>query len=248
MTQPPRAHSAGFTLMEVILVMIVSASMLFGGTVLYNTLRDNSGAAAAKARTSALQIVVEKLVSESATGDLPTAAELNAEWVRQRQDAASSPWGGPADCKDSPTMVPGSAPAGTCRDPGGNKLVFRDLQVCETGVNTRCFESARAQGDAGTLVYLHYTAASLLPDGTYRLPRRRDAYVSTYDHSQKAYVATSRYAIAAENPDGKQFYFVTGPTYVDRMTGQPASPSMVAGVSGTDCACSPFDAAGTVGP
>jgi hypothetical protein len=212
--------------MEIILVMIVGASLLFAGTMLYNSLRDNAGAASAKVRTAALQGVVEKLISESPSGALPTADQLGAEWLRVRQDAKSSPWGGPATCGNGGI---GSCPASTS---------IREIQVCETGINSRCFESGQIQGDAGVMVYLHYTPMPLA--------NRRYPYVDVYDHSQKAYIRTLKYAIAAENQDGKQYYFVSGPHYTDQLTGQVASPSMVAGISGTSCVCSPFDTEGVI--
>ncbi len=212
--------------MEIILVMIVGASLLFAGTMLYNSLRENAGAASAKVRTAALQGVVEKLVAESPTSALPSADQLGAEWLRVRQDAKSSPWGGPATCGNGGI---GSCPASTS---------IREIQVCETGINSRCFESGLVQGDTGVMVYLHYTPATL--------NNRRYPYLDTYDHAQKAYIRTHRYAIAAENQDGKQYYFVSGPHYIDSLSGQPASPSMVAGITGMPCVCSPFDTEGVI--
>lgn len=210
----------GFTLMEVILVLIVGAILLAGGTLIYNQLRENAGSAAANSRAMALQGLVEKLASAD-NGNLPSTLALRAAWAQSRPDWASSPWGARAQCRSTDA-------AEVCSEG------IRAVTVCPNDMAERCYRDLSITGDSGVLVYLRY----------FDKPGRLRTYLDVWDNTQKLVVHTSRFAVAAENPDGRQFYFVHGPPDLDDSTGRPREPDSTWGKSG-NCSC--FDGAIDIG-
>ncbi len=86
----------GFTLTEVMLVLVVGAILLGSSLALYNQMRNNSGHTNAWQRVLALQTTVEDMAVANA-GNYPTVEELRVVWKNKRPlDYAVSPWGGPA--------------------------------------------------------------------------------------------------------------------------------------------------------
>lgn len=205
--RPIARRATGFTLMEVILVLIVGATLLAGGTLMYNQMRENAGAAAARAKVGQLHGVIEKLAAAN-NNNLPTPESLRAAWIQTRQDALNSPWGGKAQCG-----------GGDCADG------IRHVEVCKSDADSRCFDNATFTGDSGVLVYLRY----------YDRVRVLPPYLDVWDNSQKLYAHTAQFAVAAENPDGRQFYFVQGPADYDDQ-GKPRSPDSTRGKYG-NCGC-----------
>ena len=223
-----RRLARGFTLMEVMLVLIVGAALLGGGTLLYNQLRENAGAAAANTKALQLQGLVEKLVASNG-GDLPTATALRAAWEKSRSDFQTSPWGAKAQCRssDNTNLVTDTS---SCYD--GIRL----KTVCLTAAESRCFDNDTIAGDSGVLVYLRYADRQ----GRFR------TFLDVWDNTQKLYVHTSRFAVAAENPDGRQFYFVHGPPDLAADTGRPRAPDGITG-KGDPRSCNCNDAAIEIG-
>lgn len=194
--------------MEVILVLIVGATLLAGGTLMYNQMRENAGSAAANSKAMQLHGVIEKLASESG-GSLPTADALRARWKEVRQqDWDKSPWGGKAQCTGA-----------NCADG------IRVVTVCQTDSEERCFDDNKIPGANGALVYFRY----------FDRPRVLPPYLDIWDNSEKLYVHTSRYAVAVENAEGRQFYFVHGPSDLDS-NGNPRPPDSTRGKYG-NCSC-----------
>ena len=89
-------RQAGFTLTEVMLVLVVGALLLGSSVALYNQLRNNSGQTNAWQRVLALQTTVEDQAVIN-DGKYPSIAELRVAWKLKRSaDYNSSPWGGGA--------------------------------------------------------------------------------------------------------------------------------------------------------
>lgn len=86
----------GFTLTEVMLVLVVGAILLGSSLALYNQMRTNSGHTNAWQRVLALQTTVEDL-AVAKDGTYPSLSELRQVWkIKRAADYATSPWGGPA--------------------------------------------------------------------------------------------------------------------------------------------------------
>jgi hypothetical protein len=214
--------------MEIILVMIIGSSLLFAGSLVYNSLRESAGAANAKAKVSSLHQLIER-VSTQQSSALPSVASIRTEWSRVRADFGASPWGGTAKCQEGDGV--------NCNQG------IREVTVCRGNVSTRCLDGGTVIGDMGVMVYAHYATDDIDPTSFSFATRGRNSFLNTFDHTQKAYVTTSRYAVAAENANGKQFYFVHGPSYVD-------SGGRIATISispGNACSCSSTDLSGQVG-
>lgn len=93
-------RQAGFTLTEVMLVLVVGAILLGSSVALYNQLRTNSGHTNAWQRVIALQTTVEDQAVMN-DGRYPSIAELRTAWKMKRSaDFNVSPWGGPAWSKN----------------------------------------------------------------------------------------------------------------------------------------------------
>lgn len=93
-------RQAGFTLTEVMLVLVVGSILLGSSIALYNQLRMNSGNTNAWQRVVALQTTIEDQAVIN-DGKYPSIAELRDAWKRKRPaDYNSSPWGGGAFSKN----------------------------------------------------------------------------------------------------------------------------------------------------
>lgn len=89
-------RQAGFTLTEVMLVLVVGAILLGSSLALYNQMRTNSGHTNAWQRVLALQTTVEDLAVVN-DGKYPTITELRRSWkIKRASDYTASPWGGTA--------------------------------------------------------------------------------------------------------------------------------------------------------
>lgn len=118
MQRGDKRRQQGFTLAEVMLVLVVGAILLGAATMLYNQIRSNAGHSAAWNRVMGLQMVVEDLaVSKDQT--YPTLAELRDTWRRRRpNDFGNSPWGGPSIAGDASALGTHMGIRGGDRDPG----------------------------------------------------------------------------------------------------------------------------------
>lgn len=95
-TYASRSTQSGFTLTEVMLVLVVGAILLGSSLALYNQMRNSSGHTNAWQRVIALQTTVED-IAVAKNGTYPTIDELRTVWkARRPADYAASPWGGPA--------------------------------------------------------------------------------------------------------------------------------------------------------
>jgi len=84
----------GFTLTEVMLVLVVGAILLGSSLALYNQMRNNSGHTNAWQRVLALQTTVEDIAVAN-NGTYPTVEELRRVWkLKRASDYNVSPWGG----------------------------------------------------------------------------------------------------------------------------------------------------------
>lgn len=210
----PRAPIAakearGFTLAEVMLVLIIGAVVLGSATVMYAMLRDSASAATANARAAALRAVVERLMSSSSNGLMPSVTLVRQAWTESRPDWGASPWGGTAAC---------AAADANCVNG------IRDIRACETDTASRCYQDVTLAGDSGVMVYFHMVRP------------RRENLIDIWDNNQKLYVHASRYAIAVENPRGRQFYFVNAPPDLDPVTSAIRPPDATSGRGG-ECGC-----------
>lgn len=121
----------GFTLAEVMLVLVIGAILLGAATMLYNQIRSNAGHSAAWNKVMGLQMVVEDLaVSKDQT--YPTIDELRGAWSRRRtNDFANSPWGGTVIANDGSLPNVHFGILGGDRDPG---LYTTDPNLGDSGI------------------------------------------------------------------------------------------------------------------
>ncbi len=105
-------RQAGFTLTEVMLVLVVGAILLGSSIALYNQLRTNSGHTNAWQRVVALQTTVEDQAVIN-DGKYPSIAELRVAWkLKRAADYNSSPWGGSAWSKTDAAATAGGIAGG----------------------------------------------------------------------------------------------------------------------------------------
>lgn len=129
-------RQAGFTLTEVMLVLVVGAILLGSSLALYNQMRNNSGHTNAWQRVLALQTTVEDLAVLN-DGQYPTIDEVRRTWKLKRpSDYSVSPWGGIAVAGQDTARADGIA---------GGDLVTTDGMM---------FENV---GDIGILYYYRQT-------------------------------------------------------------------------------------------
>jgi prepilin-type N-terminal cleavage/methylation domain-containing protein len=96
-----RSLQAGFTLTEVMLVLVVGAVLLASSLMLYGQLRAQSGNSNAYKKVMGLHMAVEDVAAAREDGNYPSIAELRQAWSLKRvADANMSPWGGIAVAGD----------------------------------------------------------------------------------------------------------------------------------------------------
>ncbi|MNK73617.1 hypothetical protein D3C87_931150 [compost metagenome] len=175
-----RQRQAGFTLTEVMLVLVVGAILLGSSLALYNQMRNNSGHTNAWQRVLALQTTVED-IAVAKNGTYPTIDELRTVWkARRPSDYATSPWGGPAM---------GGAPASESKDGiRGNQRAADDYSDDKTNV-----------GDSGILYY-YYLAPNEL-DGYL-------TFADLAKGGDKTQIRFYMVSIADSN--GDRYYYVNG--------------------------------------
>ncbi|MNR92345.1 hypothetical protein D3C86_590350 [compost metagenome] len=91
----PRAKRTerGLTLIEVTLAIVIGIVVVGGATLLYRQAARSAGNVKAQNKTTALAVLVEEQFVK--LNRYPTHDQLRKHWVRYRDDALMSPWGGP---------------------------------------------------------------------------------------------------------------------------------------------------------
>lgn len=120
----------GFTLTEVMLVLVVGSILLGSSLALYNQMRNNSGHTNAWQRVLALQTTVEDIAVAN-NGNYPTVEELRRVWKLKRPaDYNISPWGGLAIGGDSGETADGIRG----RTLNGDDYSDQDSNVGDSGI------------------------------------------------------------------------------------------------------------------
>ncbi len=89
-----QGRKRGFSLVEVLLVIVVGTVLLMSATLMYLNARDSAGMTKARDKVMALQQVVEQMAT-TAGGTYPEIYQVAQVWDEKRKgDVASSPWGG----------------------------------------------------------------------------------------------------------------------------------------------------------
>lgn len=237
--------SAGFTLAEIMLVLVVGAIVLGSATLLFGELRNNASAAVAQQRTAALQGLIETYLA-AYPGTTPSYQWVADRWLASRQkDYDYSPWGGFAQCNTGATTFTDDGgvarPSQCLASPGGSTAYvgIRYIQIggCTAGVNPpdQGSNSSSQIGDDGVLDYIQLTdtcyeyAAGGSETGS-------GYYLGVWDNALKAFSFSSLYAVAIEDQQGNQFSFVKGPGYCTSSgcappstNGQPLAGRVVSG-------------------
>lgn len=111
--------TAGFTLIEAILVITIGTVLLASGTFLYRQYRQSVGDAAALDKVMAFQGTIESLYSmqgatpNGQTSSYPSLATVTSAWTAKRpSDYNMSPWGGYAIVNGANLGVTGGAASG----------------------------------------------------------------------------------------------------------------------------------------
>jgi Type II secretory pathway, pseudopilin PulG len=91
----PRAKRTerGLTLIEVTLAIVIGIVVVGGATLLYRQAAVSAGNVKAQNKTAALAVIVEEQFVK--LNRYPTHDQLRKHWLKYREDALLSPWGGP---------------------------------------------------------------------------------------------------------------------------------------------------------
>lgn len=82
----------GFTLIEVTLAIVLGIFVVAGSILMYRQALLSAGNVKAQDKTSSLAVLIEEYAVR--TGRYPTHDQLRKLWVKNRDDALLSPWGG----------------------------------------------------------------------------------------------------------------------------------------------------------
>jgi prepilin-type N-terminal cleavage/methylation domain-containing protein len=170
------ARSRGFTMIEIILVIVIGVVLVASGTVMYRQYRQSVGDAAAFDRVNALQNVVESTYAQmqsmpgvTTTGTYPPLSTVASAWQLKRpQDYANSPWGGIAGAGvggvSQASSMAGGIANGAVPPPntGDNGILY---YWRATNPNTYVSASDSAGGQTTSVAFYNYivTIVSNLP-------------------------------------------------------------------------------------
>ncbi len=152
-------REAGFTLTEVMLVLIISSILLSSAVLLYGQLRNSSGHTAAWKKVIALQIVVEDMVVAK-DGKYPSIDEVREVWkIKRPNDYNMSPWGGQAIGNGAVDgIIGGDLPAGdhsTHANQGDSGILYYYRQTNPTTGGLMIFsDRARGGEEMGVRFYM----------------------------------------------------------------------------------------------
>ncbi len=206
--QMPRGEGQrGFTLMEIILVIVIGVTLLFSATVIFNVARNSAATSRARDKVLALQSLVEQVASAQA-GTYPDMIQLPQLWAQHRPtDYDVSPWGGyiTHGCPDGTSTPPAgytasfyaglagqATPVGMTYSVGAAPTTCGYQDLAAQAYNQTSFPPPPASASVGELDYRVILA---------------DATASFWDASMNDNVTVRSYAISIRGEDDNDMFY-----------------------------------------
>ncbi len=197
----------GFTLIEIILVIVIGVTLLLSATVIFNVARNSASTARARDKVLALQSLVEQVASAQ-SGAYPDMVQLPQLWAQHRPaDYNVSPWGGyiTHGCPDgtgtppanyTPTFYAGLAgqatPVGVLDTVGAAPTTCGYQDLAPQAYTQTSFPPPPASASVGELDY-----RVILDNAT----------ASFWDASMNANIAVRSYAISIRGEDDNDMFY-----------------------------------------
>lgn len=175
-------RSAGFTLIEVTLAIVIGVVVLGGSVVLYHQVKTSAGNSKAKEKQLALGTLIEEF--DARANRYPTLQELQPLWASKRpEDYNASPWGG--------------ALAGTHGIDGNDNIPARSI----VGTAPDYVATPSAATDYGRLYYLKTSGSDYLwINDFFLVPGQASASL----------MRVQSYGLAYVGPNGENWWMVSG--------------------------------------
>lgn len=181
-------RTAGFTLIEVSLAIVVGMTLLAGAVALFQQSKTSAQNSAAREKVNSLFMLVEEL--EVRSFELPRLEALKTAWKSRRTtDYNVSPWGGALSDPET-------------RFIDGNEFVGDDVEIGHGANGTPHITSA---ADRGRLYYFRRDPAAVASRSLWL------DELSVYGPADPASVfRMTGFGVACLGPDGQQWFFVAG--------------------------------------
>lgn len=176
-----RKGSAGFTLIEVALAIVVGLLIIAGAALAFNAAKDSQGNTKARQRVAFLGAAVEEYFSFNYR--LPSQTALSTTWMRKRDDWNISPWGGGI----------------------GNDQELQSYGFITQGMTSNGIQDKLANANPDYVGGLAYFPAQGGETGS-----NLAAAFDVYDITKEEVTRVKTYGVASLGKDGTGFYFVQG--------------------------------------